>query len=218
MTNGCKHCVTKLETLLSSDVDPSKKLKWKEWKTVNNRPKLVENTTTLKRMILTLNNQLDAFKTHTYIKRAQSQYFENCKKSLTKNPKSAVMQVDFAENYSIIQQDEIQSAHWAHSQITIFTCCIWHKDRVYSFVVISDDLKHSKNSVFAFMKANIVKFKKVVPLVNKLIVFSDNCAGQFKSRYMSQLSATLRKILELQSGIFLLRDTARGQLMEWEVL
>lgn len=33
------------------------------------------------------------------------------------------------------------------------------------------------------MKAIIVKFKEVVPQVNKLIVFSDNCAGQFKSRY-----------------------------------
>ena len=34
-----------------------------------------------------------------------------------------VVQVDFAENYAIIHQDEIQSAHWNHNQVTIFTVC-----------------------------------------------------------------------------------------------
>lgn len=45
MTSECENCIKKLEALLSPDVDMNKRLKWKEWKTVNNTPKLVENTT-----------------------------------------------------------------------------------------------------------------------------------------------------------------------------
>lgn len=36
-----------------------------------------------------------------------------------------VIQIDFAENYSTVFQDEIQSAHWSHGHVTIFTCCTW---------------------------------------------------------------------------------------------
>ncbi|KAJ8884159.1 hypothetical protein PR048_016016 [Dryococelus australis] len=35
------------------------------------------------------------------------------------------LQIDFAENFSIIQRNEIQSAHWSHQQVTIFTGCVW---------------------------------------------------------------------------------------------
>lgn len=35
--------------------------------------------------------------------------------------KHVVLQVDFAENATIVSQNEIQSAHWAHGQATIFT-------------------------------------------------------------------------------------------------
>lgn len=44
-------------------------------------------------------------------------------------------------------------------------------------------MKHSKNSVFAFIKVILNKFKEIALQVKKVIVFSDNCAGQFKSRY-----------------------------------
>lgn len=59
-----------------------------------------------------------------------------------------VCQVDFAENASIISQVEIQSAHGSHELVTIFICVIWTATNTHSFVVISDDLSHSKYSVW----------------------------------------------------------------------
>ena len=32
-----------------------------------------------------------------------------------------VLQVDFSENASIVDQNEIHSAHWSHQQVTVFT-------------------------------------------------------------------------------------------------
>ena len=37
------------------------------------------------------------------------------------NESSVVLQVDFSENASLLQQNEIQSVHWTHKQVTIFT-------------------------------------------------------------------------------------------------
>lgn len=39
------------------------------------------------------------------------------------------LQVDFAENYATVIQDEIQAAHWAHTQITIFTAVATYCDK-----------------------------------------------------------------------------------------
>ncbi|KAJ8870432.1 hypothetical protein PR048_029454 [Dryococelus australis] len=40
-----------------------------------------------------------------------------------------------------------------HSQVTIFTCCLWHEKGVKSYIVVSNDLKHSKYSVWVFLKS-----------------------------------------------------------------
>ncbi|KAJ8878766.1 hypothetical protein PR048_019352 [Dryococelus australis] len=42
----------------------------------------------------------------------------------------------------MLSQDEIQSAHWSHAQVTVFTCCIWISSDVKTYAIISDDLSH----------------------------------------------------------------------------
>ena len=36
-----------------------------------------------------------------------------------------MLQVDFAENYTCLAQDEVQFAHRNQSHITLFTCVTW---------------------------------------------------------------------------------------------
>lgn len=75
------------------------------------------------------------------MKKQQSLHFDKLKRDLSEN--DLVVQVDFAENYSIIHQDEIQSAHWQHSQVAIFTCVVWGENTTDSYAeVVSDDLTH----------------------------------------------------------------------------
>jgi len=45
-----------------------------------------------------------------YIKQEQSKYFEKLKTE--GSDEKIVLQVDFAENFSMKEQDEIQKAHW----------------------------------------------------------------------------------------------------------
>ena len=63
--------------------------------------------------------QIDYFKQHTFIKCKQADSLEEKRRAV--NGHSIVAQVDFAENYIATDQDEIQSAHWNHSKVTLFT-------------------------------------------------------------------------------------------------
>ena len=52
-----------------------------------------------------------------------------------------------------LDQKEVQAAHWHHAQATIFTTYTWINNATnFRMVVISDDLKHTKHSIFVFMQ------------------------------------------------------------------
>ena len=88
------------------------------------------------------------------VKRQQARFFKKKIEHLTEE--EAVVQVDFAENFSCKYQGEVQSAHWSQDQVTLFTVAIWTKSGdknscCESHVIVSDDLKHDKTSVAVFM-------------------------------------------------------------------
>ena len=98
--------------------------------------------------------QLPSFLEHVFVKRQQARFFKEKIEHLTEE--EAVVQVDFAENYSCKYQGEVQSAHWSQDQVTLFTVAIWTKSGdknscCGSHVIVSDDLKHDKTSVAVFM-------------------------------------------------------------------
>ena len=59
-------------------------------------------------------------------------------------PKHAILRIDFSENAAIIEQDEEQSAHWAHNQVTIFTAVAWSQEGSNSFCITSDTMAHDQ--------------------------------------------------------------------------
>ena len=62
------------------------------------------------------------------------------------------MQVDFAENFLIKQQDEIMSAHWITEAVTLYTAVLHSKKTTTSFVVVSEHLHHDISTVFSCNK------------------------------------------------------------------
>ena len=67
--------------------------------------------------------KIPKFKFHVFAKNEQSKYFQTKIKESTQE--DVVLQIDFAENFSILNQNEIQAAHWSHPQATLFTGCSW---------------------------------------------------------------------------------------------
>ena len=56
---------------------------------------------------------------HHYVKSKQAAHMEELIASC--DGENIVLQVDFSENATIKMQSEIQSAHWNHSEVTLFT-------------------------------------------------------------------------------------------------
>ena len=98
---------------------------------------------------------------------------------------SAVLQVDFSENVSIVNQNEIQSSHWSHQQITIFTSHVWVNQNVKeSFAIISDNLNHTKEAVYTFMSELLATINKKYSSIKLLNIFTDGTTSQSKQGFL----------------------------------
>ena len=58
--------------------------------------------------------------------------------------------MDFAENYTCLWQNEIQSAHWRQKQVSIYTVMVYHREHTMSCVIVIDCLEHEKHAVSAY--------------------------------------------------------------------
>lgn len=125
------------------------------------------------------------FTKHNFIVRWQSQQFKNC---LLKFPNDVVVSViDFAENYSFKEQNEIQSMHWYSSQVTILVHITYFRkvsnevQKVMHFY-ISDDKNHDTLFVQHCLLLHVGWLKQQNLFPNKHWVWSDGAASQFKAK------------------------------------
>ena len=103
----------------------------------------------------------------------------------------AVLQIDFAENFSTLWQDEIQSAHWNKKQITVFTSVTWQQNLCTSTVIISDDLTHSRDSIIIFTDKLLTGI--LDKNIKKLHIWSDGPSSQFKNCFTAASISWLQK-------------------------
>ena len=92
------------------------------------------------------------------------------------------MNVDYSENYSNIQQGEIQSAYFGHDFFSIFT----DKDGDLineNITIISEVSDHSRIAAFTCIN----KVFDFVLEKHNLPPEIDGCAGQFRSQYVFAL-------------------------------
>ena len=112
----------------------------------------VNITGTVEECFLELKAQVRPFLLHIHVKRKQSASFKSLVEEC--DGSSVVLQVGFSENATIARR-EIQSAHWNHGQATLFKVHAWirhYGSDTCSIVIVSDDLNHTKHSVYIFMQ------------------------------------------------------------------
>ena len=93
---------------------------------------------------------LPTFMEHCYSKREQAAYTLEWE-AIEGSENKALLQVDFSENYTCQYQHEIQSALWLQHQVSLFTAALWHTGMLYSIVIASDNLVHSKDTIIAYL-------------------------------------------------------------------
>lgn len=185
MSNRCGKCVTDLKSELLplaylNQMD--EEIQWKHWRKVNDRITLTNTVGPFSDLINELEVQLPKFKEHFFVKRVQQNHFDTTKNNLKEN--ELVLQLDFAENYRILFQNEIQSAHFNYKQVSIFTCVAWTVNKTQSFAIISNSLKHSKIDVYIFLTKILEELKQEHGYFNKIFIFSDGSSCQFKNKFI----------------------------------
>ena len=125
--------------------------------------------------------------THLFNFRFQHQEFERCKQSLMEG--DILLVCDFATNFSHMEHEEPQGAHWNRPQTTVhpmvcyFKCptCNTHlvTDEIF---IASDDLQHDFHAVAAFENKMEEHLEDNNISVKRIFRFSDNCAAQYKSK------------------------------------
>ena len=191
----CNECgVTPLLDELASwaQDNPSDLLKWKAWvksgeqvkgKMVT-RIKLEEKTSSRIEAVHVLKGQLATFATHCFYAKWQQNQHSECIESF--GDSEIVTIIDFSEKIVCRQQSEVQTACYSRNLVTLFPAICDYKKygvRVRDAVsFVSSDLKHDAAAVNVFMSQLFHHLKMQTPTFNKLIVWSDGCASQFKSR------------------------------------
>ena len=70
--------------------------------------------------------QSDKLTSHSFITKSQAQYLKNRKESIHFD--TAIILVDFFENYSFVIQDEVQGFHWNKDQCTLHSVVVHVRD------------------------------------------------------------------------------------------
>jgi len=106
--------------------------------------------------------------------------------------------VDFSENYSSQYQDEVKSAHWHYSKVTVFTGVVWVKTVCNSYAIVNDYLSHDKFAVYKFLQVIMDDMKACHPGVEEVHFYSDGAASQFKQKYLFDNLTFLKEAHALQ--------------------
>jgi len=190
MIHQCENCpgITNLinhltELLKQANVDDDDEINFKQWDHSDRGCNLVTRTGTADIFIDELSQQMENLTVHHFIAKSQASYLAACKSKLT--PDTAIVLLDFAENYSFIVQDAIQGHHWDNSQATLHPFAVYHmKDNAVecmSICVISDCLQHDTITVHVFLFTVLNYLKQVISNLKCVKYFSDGAASQYKN-------------------------------------
>jgi hypothetical protein len=91
--------------------------------------------------------------------------------------------MDFAQNFTFVTQEEIQSAYYSRQQATLFTIYIKIGNEHRNMVIISDYLPHDTRFVYCGQRIIMEFLKKEYRNVFKINYVTDGATGHFKSMY-----------------------------------
>ncbi|XP_077551854.1 uncharacterized protein LOC144166071 [Haemaphysalis longicornis] len=118
---------------------------------------------------------------HNHIRKTQGAAIHNGKKCEQRG--IGVFHFDFAENWTVLLPDHVQSYHWHKNQVSIFTCVVTTQKNSHSFVVASDDVCH--DSAHACLASEKIRqwVDDNLPPYSKVTYVSDGAASPFRNRY-----------------------------------
>ena len=128
-------------------------------------------------------SKVQLLKRHDFVAKQHARYLQSCQESLVTG--EFVVIGDFSENFSFVIKDAAQSFHWNNNMATIHPFVYYYDDQNNikngNFVLISDCNIHDTIAVHLFQQRLVAHLKDKFSVVERIIYFSDCCAGQYKN-------------------------------------
>lgn len=173
---------------------------WSQWKRIEIEEKgrkkmvtrVVETNLDKNQFLSNLDKQIREFKSH--IKRVAKQYDElkTLKQNLPKN--EMLVQLDFAENYSCRSMEEVQSAYFNQTSVTLHPIVVYFRDteetlQHRSIVIVSDEMGHKASTVVAFLDELQPILKDINVNVSTIHYWSDSPTSQYRNKHIFNIVA-----------------------------
>ena len=142
-------------------------------------------------------SHIKTLKRHIHLKRIQHAKFHELKVNLEE--KEILIQIDYSESYANQEQGQIQSAYFGQQTFSIFTACCYlliDGEIVNENVTITSEASdHSRIAALSCWLRVVSYLQEKYSLLEslRLHIWSDGCAGQFRSRYVFKLLAEFAK-------------------------
>ena len=190
MVGECQLCLT--SNLSLSHFDEEKKtMSFMNWQRVDKNIGKINQTLPFGQAIEKWNSTILTIKTHIYRKRKQVASYKQWKLDL--KPGEALIYVDYSESYSNSKQDEVQCAYFGQQNFSIFTFCSYYRDSgkdnltKVPMAVISKSNDHSRIAAFSCIVTIVGELKKLTNELHKMILWSNGCSSQFRSKFVFAL-------------------------------
>ncbi|KAJ8048415.1 hypothetical protein HOLleu_00724 [Holothuria leucospilota] len=112
--------------------------------------------------------------------------------------------MDFAENYTCVPLEEVQSGYWNQEGVTLHPMVMYYRDenqtlKHHSFVAVSDDKNHNATTIFSIVKDLVPRLVKIVPSLKRVHYWTDSPTAQYRNKTIFSLVSDHH---ELFNGIF----------------
>ena len=174
---------------------------------------IVNVKTTKEDLLALMKEEIVEFKDH--VERVKNQYnqVKQLKEILPSN--HAMVQMDFAEDYKCQSQDEIQSAYWNATQVTLHPTVVYYKEENTlehkSFVFVSDEPAHNASTVFAILEKLVPEIKKIVPNVDMVHYWIDSPTSQYRNKSIFSIVCNHRNWLDGGGAIWNYFEAGHGK-------
>ncbi|CAF3654635.1 unnamed protein product [Rotaria socialis] len=162
-------------------IDLEEEVNWMKWINLNGKTDIHRLGGSVSDLLMEMDHQWSKFIIHSYITKAQFDYIRNLKQSLP--PDTALIHMDFAENYALEVQNEVMSKHWSTAQAALFTIQIRTKTEIVNIVIVSNYLSHDTIFVSCGQRMICDYIRTFYPLITKIVYLSDGCSAHFKNNF-----------------------------------
>ena len=134
LNRNCDHCgVENVEKHIEEKLTcaGTTSVKWQSWDMVmkenGQRQEKVEHEGTMKDHVSILMKDLTTYSKHVFAYRWHFQQYKALLAKLPSQQQTAVVVCDFVENHLCRFQNEVHSARWGYSQVTVHPCVLFYQ-------------------------------------------------------------------------------------------